>query len=78
MQKPELDPKLKNRINKIRKILQMDGGDLEVIKFEKSKNNLIIELKGVCNHCPMAEFTIKGTIEKEIQKDFPKIKVQRF
>lgn len=56
----------------------MDGGDLEVLKFDKSKNILVIELKGVCTHCPMAEFTIKETIEKEIRKDFPEITVQKF
>ncbi len=78
IKKETLDLKLRNKINEIRKILQMDGGDLSVVEFDKNKNNLIIELKGMCSHCPMAEITIKEMIQGELRKDFPKISVQRF
>lgn len=56
-------------------MLQLDGGDLKVIDF--TNNVLSIELLGVCSHCPMAEITISGFIQEELQKVIPKIKIKR-
>lgn len=72
-----MDIKLDKRIKKIRKFLNEDGGDLKVLKYDEKKNVLDIALLGVCNHCPMAELTIKGYIQQELEKDFPGIKVKR-
>ncbi|MDD3284626.1 MAG: NifU family protein [Patescibacteria group bacterium] len=69
--------KLDKKIEKIRKFLNSDGGDLKVLKYDEKKNILDIKLLGVCNHCPMAEMTIKGFIQEELEKDFPGIKIKR-
>lgn len=72
-----MDIKLDKKIQKIRKFLNSDGGDLKVLKYDEKKNVLDIKLLGVCNHCPMAEMTIKGFIQEELEKDFPGIKIKR-
>jgi len=71
-----MDKKIERKLDKIRKVLQMDGGDLKVESYDAKKNILQIKLLGMCQGCPMAEITVKGFIEKELQKEVPKIKVE--
>jgi Fe-S cluster biogenesis protein NfuA len=68
---------LEKAIEKIRSILNMDGGDLEIVNFDEKKNIIEIKLLGVCQHCPMAELTITGFIQEELKKAIPNVKVIR-
>ncbi len=72
-----MNKKLEKSLVEIRKVLQNDGGDLEVVNFDEKNNILDINLLGVCQKCPMAEITIKGFVEEQLRKDFPKIQVKR-
>lgn len=72
-----MSKKIENAIEKIRKILNIDGGDLEVVQYDSEKNIIKIRLLGVCQHCAMAEFTITGFIQEELRKVSPDIKVKR-
>jgi Fe-S cluster biogenesis protein NfuA len=63
-----MDKKIDKKIEEIRDVLKLDGGDLEIIKYDKKKNLLQIKLLGMCQGCPMAEITVKNFIEKELQK----------
>lgn len=71
-----MDNKIVQKLNKIKKVLKMDGGDLKIKSYNEKKKILKIELLGMCQGCPMAEFTVKGFIEKELQAIEPKIKVE--
>ena len=71
-----MNKKLKDKIEEIRCILKMDGGDLEIIKYDEKKNLLQIKLLGMCQKCPMAEITVKDFIEKELQKIESKLIVE--
>jgi len=72
-----MNKKLKDKIEEIRGVLKMDGGDLEVIKYDDQKNLLQIKLLGMCQGCPLAEMTVKGFIEKELQKIESKLIVEK-
>ena len=69
--------KLEKAIQKVRTVLNMDGGDLEVIEYDDKKNIIKIKLLGVCQHCPMAELTITGFIQEELNKAVDGIKIKR-
>ncbi|MCD4704584.1 NifU family protein [bacterium] len=71
------DKKIEDKLKEIRKVLEGDGGGLEVIKYDEKTNILQIKLLGMCQGCPMAEVTVKDFIEKELQKIEPKIKVEK-
>ncbi len=73
----KISQKLKTSLKKVEQALARDGGGLEVVKFDAQKNILSVRLLGMCHLCPMAEFTIKGFVEEELRKTFPKIKVKR-
>ncbi|HNV97416.1 MAG TPA: NifU family protein [bacterium] len=72
-----MQKKIEKVIEKIKNVLIMDGGDIEVIDFDKNKNIIKIKLLGVCQHCPMAEMTITGFIQEELRQVLPKVKVER-
>jgi len=72
-----MNKKITDKIKEIRGILKMDGGDLEIVKYDEKTNLLQIKLLGMCQGCPMAEITVKGFIEKELQKIEPKLIVEK-
>ena len=71
-----MNKKLNDKIEEIRGVLKMDNGDMEIIKYDEKENLLQIKLLGMCQKCPMAEITVKGFIEKELQKIEPKLIVE--
>jgi len=70
----ELENKIKKSLEKIRPMLQADGGDVHFVSFDKKRGVLKVELMGMCSHCPMAQATLKQGIEVEIQKDVSEVK----
>jgi Fe-S cluster biogenesis protein NfuA len=72
-----MNKKIENKINKIKEVLKMDGGDLEIVEYNEKKNVMQIRLLGMCQGCPMAEITVKNFIEKELQKVIPNLIVEK-
>ena len=70
--KEELDNKIKNMIETIRPYLNMDGGDIEFIKFED--NTLYIKLYGACTNCLGQDNTINNVLLNMFQEEVPEIK----
>ena len=69
-----MEKKLEKAIQKIRTVLNIDGGDLEVVEYDEKKNIIKIKLLGVCQHCAMAELTITGFIQEELAEKGQKVK----
>lgn len=68
----ETENKIKNLLNDLRPFLNIDGGDIEFIKYDK--NILYIKLIGNCAHCLMQDDTINNGILKMLQEEIPEIK----
>lgn len=66
--------KIKSVLEQIRPSLQMDGGDVNYVDFEKETGILKVELMGHCAHCPMSTMTLKQGIESEIKEAVPEVK----
>ena len=59
-------------INKIRPMLQADGGDVELVDV---KDGVVkVRLQGACAGCPMSQMTLKNGIEKFLKKEIPEVK----
>ena len=56
----------------IRPALQMDGGDVELIKVEDGV--VQVKLQGACGGCPMAAYTLAGFVEERLKAAIPEIK----
>ncbi|MBU0722269.1 NifU family protein [Patescibacteria group bacterium] len=66
--------KIKSVLEQIRPSLQMDGGDVHFVNFDKKSGVLKVELMGHCVHCPMSQITLKQGIEAKIKKQVPWVK----
>ncbi len=59
-------------MNKIRPMLQADGGDVELIDVD---NGIVkVKLTGACKGCPMSQMTLKNGIERLLKKEIPEVK----
>jgi Fe-S cluster biogenesis protein NfuA len=71
-----MEEKIKAQLEDLRKMLQEDGGDLELVSIEG--NTVKLKLKGACGCCPHAMQTLKGGIERVLREQVnPDIVVER-
>jgi Fe-S cluster biogenesis protein NfuA len=59
-------------IEKIRPMLQADGGDVELVGVEDGV--VKVRLKGACQGCPMSQMTLQMGIEQTLKKEIPGVK----
>lgn len=60
-------------INKIRPLLQRDGGDVQIV--EVTDDGIVkVKLVGACGTCPMSIMTLKNGIEARLKQDVPEVK----
>ncbi|MBW2567148.1 MAG: NifU family protein [Deltaproteobacteria bacterium] len=58
-------------LDKIRPMLQRDGGDVELVDIEGGI--VKVRLKGACKGCPMSQMTLKNGIEKHLKQEVPEV-----
>jgi Fe-S cluster biogenesis protein NfuA len=64
--------KIQAVIDKIRPMLQADGGDVELVDVEDGV--VKVRLQGACAGCPMSQMTLKNGIERLLKKEIPEVK----
>ncbi len=71
-----MEEKIKEELEEIRKMLQNDGGDCELVKIEGK--TVYLRLQGACRGCPHAQATIKNGVEQILKANVdPDIVVER-
>ena len=64
--------KVRQAVNRIRPMLQADGGDIEFVDYV---NGVVkVRLKGACSGCPMSAMTLKNGVEARLKQEFPEVK----
>ena len=63
--------KVEEAINKIRPLLQRDGGDVQLVEIEDGV--VKVRLQGACAGCPMSQMTLKNGIEKILKQEIPEV-----
>ncbi len=58
-------------LDKIRPMLQRDGGDVELVDVEGGV--VKVRLQGACKGCPMSQMTLKNGIEKFLKQEVPDV-----
>lgn len=69
--KNETEVKIKDLIEQIRPYLNMDGGDIEFIKYEDKY--VYIKLNGACTNCLLQDNTINDGLLLMLQEEIPEI-----
>lgn len=64
--------KVQKVLDKIRPMLQADGGNVELV--EVTNDGIVkVRLQGACYGCPMSQITLKAGIEKTLKSEVPEI-----
>ncbi|MDD3906391.1 MAG: NifU family protein [Candidatus Omnitrophica bacterium] len=63
---------IEKALDKIRGVLQQDGGDIELVGIDKGV--VQVRLKGACAGCPMSQMTLANFVEAELKKAVPEVK----
>ena len=63
--------KVEAAMNKIRPMLQADGGDVELISVEDGI--VKVRLQGACAGCPMSQMTLRNGIERILKQEIPEV-----
>ena len=64
--------KVQEAINRVRPMLQADGGDVELVSVDE--NGLVkVKLTGACAGCPMSQMTLKNGIERILKEQVPEV-----
>ena len=61
--------KVQEALNKIRPMLQADGGDVELVDIQDGI--VTVRLQGACGGCPMSQMTLKNGIERILKQEVP-------
>ena len=68
-----LKEKVQEVLEKLRPLLQRDGGDVELVEVQDD-GVVKVRLVGACSGCPMSTMTLKNAIEATIKQEIPEIK----
>lgn len=68
--KSDLEPQVTAVLEKIRPMIQSDGGDLELIGI-RSDGTVLIKLLGACVGCPSSTMTLQMGIERNLIEKVP-------
>jgi Fe-S cluster biogenesis protein NfuA len=66
-----MEEQVKQVIEKIRPLLQRDGGDIEFVEMDG--NTVKVRLQGACGSCPMSQMTLKTVVEQTVKKEIPEV-----
>ena len=67
-----MEEKIIDIINNIKPYLNMEGGDIDFVKFEDGY--VYIKLSGACQNCEYQDITLYDGIENMIKEELPDIK----
>lgn len=65
--------KVEKVIQDLRKYLQMDGGDIELVAVDEKTGEVKVKLTGACHGCPMAVVTLTQGVETRLKEQVPEV-----
>jgi len=65
--------KVEKALEKVKPYLNADGGDVELVEA-KDDGTVVVRLKGACQHCAGATYTLKVSIENFLKREIPEVK----
>ncbi len=66
-----MEEQVKAALEKVRPMLQQDGGDVKFVSFDSKTGVVHVKLTGACHGCPMSQMTLKSGIERYIRSEVP-------
>ena len=73
-EKNSLTTQVETVLAEVRKMIQRDGGDLELISVDEDSGLVKVRFQGACVGCPSAAITFQSAIEGTLKQAIPQIK----
>ena len=67
----EMHRKIDAVLDTVRPNIQMDGGDVQFVKFQDGA--VYVRFEGACVGCPAAEMTLQMGIEQALKQEIPEV-----
>ena len=67
----DLKSKVQQALNKVRPMLQADGGDIELVDVVGKV--VKVKLTGACGCCPMSQMTLQMGVQRAVKEAVPEI-----
>lgn len=67
----DLKSRVQEALDKIRPMLQADGGDIELV--DVVGKTVKVKLKGACGCCPMSQMTLQMGVQRAVKEAVPEI-----
>ena len=70
----DMKQRVQDIIDKIRPMLQADGGDIELVEVQEQTGVVTVRLQGACRGCPSAAMTLKMGVERHLKDRVPEVR----
>ena len=70
----KIKEEIKSIIDDLRPYLNMDGGDVEFIKYDEAEKTVYVKMYGACAMCMMQDDTLESGLLYALQDKIPEIK----
>lgn len=58
----------------IRPAVREDGGDVELVDFDREEGRVRVRMVGACHACPMSMVTLKAGLEQRLRMQVPEVR----
>lgn len=70
----KIENEIKSVIDELRPFINMDGGDIEFIKYDKDDETVYVKMYGACAMCMSQDDTLDNGLLFAIQDKVPNVK----
>lgn len=74
MNAQEIIVQIKSILEQVRPYLQVDGGDIEFVRYEDDIGVVEVRFLGQCAQCPMQMMTLRAGVERWLLAGIPSLK----
>lgn len=69
-----IEEAIERALEQVRPAMRMDGGGIELVKFDPETGAVHVRLQGACVGCPMSHVTLKMGVEAVLCDAIPAVK----
>ena len=69
-----IEQQIERVLDQVRPALKMDGGGIELVRYDRETGAVHVRMQGACVGCPMSQITLKMGVEAALIDAIPQIK----
>ncbi len=68
------EQQIQDVLSTIRPAVRQDGGDIELVGFDRDEGRVRVRMVGACHACPMSMVTLKAGLEQRLRMQVPEVR----